>query len=293
MILSKAKTRNQEISALFEEKQPRLPPKEGGGGGEEEKESKEEEEEKEESEEEEEEEKKEKRERKKKPMKKGKRIERTEEEKERATVFVGNVEIGTKGRELKKIFGKHGEVESIRIRGVPVEAKGKEPKEVAFRRGAFVAGRDTMSAFVVFADEEAAREAAKEENNVVFKERHLRVDMAANGGRPSAAASKRSVFVGNLPFGSCFFPSLPLLLSSSFLLLSSSSSSSSSHTHTHTQNRSERRRTEETFRRLRADRRSEDRERQRSEERSGNRVRDIRGQDQRDDSTPQERDGVR
>ena len=118
-------------------------------------------------------------------------------EKDRSTVFVGNVPLGTKEKELSKLFKAYGAVESVRFRSVPLNPKGKEPLKVAFHRGAYVEGRDTMCAYVVFKTMAAAEKAAKEANNTLFKDKHLRVDAASN---TPAYPPKRSVFVGNLAY---------------------------------------------------------------------------------------------
>jgi nucleolar protein 12 len=98
----------------------------------------------------------------------------------------------------------------------------EEKKKIAFIKGELHEGAQTANAYVVFAHArpraagsdaeapldpyEAARMAIREANGSVFMERTIRVDRA---GKPAGAADaaatddpKRTVFVGNLDFGS-------------------------------------------------------------------------------------------
>ena len=117
-------------------------------------------------------------------------------EKDRSTIFVGNVPVNTKEKELRKVFRQYGAIESIRFRSIPLKPKGKEPLRVAFHRGAFVDGRDTMCAYVVYKSMESVDTAVKEANNLLFKDKHLRVDSASGNAKYS---TKKTVFIGNLP----------------------------------------------------------------------------------------------
>ena len=128
-------------------------------------------------------------------------------ERERCTVFFGNIPAGTKEKEIRKFVSeqlrqrgnagpKDPIVESLRVRCVPLKREGKEPKFLAVRRGHVADSSSTESAYVVFVNRELAR-AALELNNCVWKERHLRVDAAMGG---AAKSPKKAVFVGNLPF---------------------------------------------------------------------------------------------
>ena len=121
----------------------------------------------------------------------------------RRTVFVGNVPVSVKGKKLRAAFGKYGAVESVRLRNVPVEADGSEPRKVKVLQKRLNAERGNATAFVVFKDAASAVEAAREMNMKTFEGRHVRVDLASN---PSIVKSEvvydqnRSVFLGQLPF---------------------------------------------------------------------------------------------
>ena len=139
-----------------------------------------------------------------------KRKERSDIDRDRSTLFVGNVAVGTSEKELKHLFQEkcneglpedapeedRVRVESVRLRGIALVRKGKEPVFVAARRGAFDPSRDTMNAYVVMNSMKSAEKAVRVMNNFVFKDRHLTVD---NAEQPTKSV-KKTVFVGNLPY---------------------------------------------------------------------------------------------
>ncbi|TKV90104.1 hypothetical protein SEVIR_9G006300v4 [Setaria viridis] len=119
------------------------------------------------------------------------------------TVFVGNLPLRTKRKVLTKEFAAFGEIESVRIRSVPlVDTK-------LTRKGAVIQGKvnelvDNVHAYIVFKDEQSAR-AALSHNMAQFGGNHIRVDMACPPrkklrGEGPLYDRKRTVFVGNLPF---------------------------------------------------------------------------------------------
>ncbi|CAN6291037.1 unnamed protein product [Urochloa humidicola] len=119
------------------------------------------------------------------------------------TVFVGNLPLRTKRKVLTKEFAAFGEIESVRIRSVPlVDSK-------LTRKGAVLQGKvnelvDNVHAYIVFKDEQSAR-AALSHNMALFGGNHIRVDKACPPrkklrGEGPLYDRKRTVFVGNLPF---------------------------------------------------------------------------------------------
>ena len=119
------------------------------------------------------------------------------------TVFVGNVPVSAKSKKLKATFSAHGRVVSVRMRNVPVEAEGNEPRKVKVLKKRLNAERGNATAFVVFAEASSAKKACEALNMKEFEGRHIRVDLA---GKPSIVQSEvvydhaRSVFLGHLPF---------------------------------------------------------------------------------------------
>ncbi|KAK9927987.1 hypothetical protein M0R45_025145 [Rubus argutus] len=109
-----------------------------------------------------------------------------------------------KKKVLIREFGKFGEVESVRIRSVPIEDI-KAPRKVAVLTKKFHEKGDSVNAYIVFKSEESAQ-ASLSHNMAVVEGHHIRVDRACpprkklKGENTSVYDHKRTVFVGNLPF---------------------------------------------------------------------------------------------
>ncbi|KAI8097604.1 uncharacterized protein BX664DRAFT_326784 [Halteromyces radiatus] len=122
-----------------------------------------------------------------------------QKEKDERTVFVGNLPIssatkqGTK--ELHKLFGKYGKIESIRFRSFAMA--NHMDRKGAYITKKFHNNREEVNAYVVFKTKDEADQCAKELDGQVYQEKHLRVD---NANASTAVDHKRSVFLGQLPF---------------------------------------------------------------------------------------------
>ncbi|CAB3258596.1 unnamed protein product [Arctia plantaginis] len=120
----------------------------------------------------------------------------TEDEVKR-TLFVGNVPFSAKcKKEIKKIFNKHGQIETIRIRTVPIK-DGRYTPKLAVIKNELHPERTTVNVYIKYADEESA-EKALVENNTVLNDHHLRVCRSSSTG--AEHDPKCSIFLGNLPF---------------------------------------------------------------------------------------------
>merc|ERR1712137_446840 len=117
-------------------------------------------------------------------------------ERDQRTLFLGNLPTNTKKKDLRALCATYGKIESLRFRSVPV-ASPKLPKKVSFITKQFSEKLDDLHAYVVFvtAAEAAAAQAL---NGSVFRERHLRADVAANEHKK--LDNDCSVFVGNLSY---------------------------------------------------------------------------------------------
>ena len=97
---------------------------------------------------------------------------------------------------------RHGDVESVRLRNVPVDTESKMPKALQIKAGKVAGERGSATAFVRFAATESVA-AALASNMALFEGAHIRVDRAAapsRGGGGVQYEAKRSVFLGNLAF---------------------------------------------------------------------------------------------
>ena len=110
------------------------------------------------------------------------------------TIFVGNVHISATRKDLKKFFAKYGEIESVRLRSVPI-ANVKHSRKLAIVKRELHPERNNMNAYVVFKEKENA-ERALESKGAEFKGMHIRVDIAGH----KETDNKLSAFIGNLPF---------------------------------------------------------------------------------------------
>ncbi|KAF7138314.1 hypothetical protein RHSIM_Rhsim07G0129900 [Rhododendron simsii] len=127
------------------------------------------------------------------------------------TAFVGNLPLKVKKKALVKEFSQFGEIESIRIRSVPL-LDTKIPRKGAVIQKKTSDAVDSVHAYVVFKTEEAAQ-ASLANDMALVGGNHVRVDRACpprkklKGVDATLYDNKRTVFVGNLPFDvkvSCF-----------------------------------------------------------------------------------------
>ncbi|KAL3645553.1 hypothetical protein CASFOL_010733 [Castilleja foliolosa] len=121
------------------------------------------------------------------------------------TVFIGNLPLKLKKKEIVKEFERFGEVDSVRIRSVPI-VDGKIPRKGAVIKKQINENGDSVHAYIVSKTEESAQ-ASLAHNMAVVGGNHIRVDRACpprkklKGDNDSPLYdNKRTVFVGNLPF---------------------------------------------------------------------------------------------
>ncbi|KAF8118535.1 hypothetical protein N665_0004s0020 [Sinapis alba] len=122
------------------------------------------------------------------------------------TVFVGNLPLKVKKKLILKEFSKFGEVESVRIRSVPI-VDSKRTRKGAIMLKQINEKASSVHAYVVFETEQSA-EASLALNMSLIDGNHIRVDRACpprkklkgQGQDTLLYDSKRTVFIGNLPF---------------------------------------------------------------------------------------------
>lgn len=73
------------------------------------------------------------------------------------TIFVGNLPITVKRKQLNRLFSQYGEVDSVRLRSVPLdlESKKKLPRKAAVIKGVVSSDRGGTNAYVVFKEQAA------------------------------------------------------------------------------------------------------------------------------------------
>ncbi|XP_072933406.1 uncharacterized protein [Epargyreus clarus] len=119
------------------------------------------------------------------------------EEEVKRTLFVGNVPFSSKcKKEIKNIFSKYGDIETVRIRTVPVKDARVTPK-LAVIKEELHPDRSTVNVYIKYKHPSSVNDALVE-NNTVLNEHHLRVSRSDVTG--SEHDPRCSVFVGNIPF---------------------------------------------------------------------------------------------
>ncbi|KAK7073077.1 Nucleolar protein 12 [Halocaridina rubra] len=126
------------------------------------------------------------------PLKKSKKDEEKENER---TVFVGNVDVKCRKRDLLRVFSIYGKVETIRLRSFASAQPEVSKREAAIRNNIH-SSRNSCNAYIRYETKEMM-EAALEANGKILHDKHLRVDRAI---RKDNFDRKAAVFVGNLPF---------------------------------------------------------------------------------------------
>ena len=123
------------------------------------------------------------------------------DEKDEKTIFVGNIPLSADMKRLKKYFKEFGEIETIRLRSVPiagvaVDDHGNQDlvKKVCTNTRKFGDQKGSFNAYIVFNDPACAT-AALTANNRMMDDRHLRVDRS----NPTLFDPQLTVFLGNLP----------------------------------------------------------------------------------------------
>ncbi|XP_050305789.1 RNA-binding protein 34 [Anthonomus grandis grandis] len=126
--------------------------------------------------------------------KKNKEIKNSSEYKDR-TLFVGNIPITIKKKQIKAHFQKYGPIDTIRIRGIAV-ADPNTSKKIAAIKKEFHPDRKTVYCFIRFNNPEDAKK-AEAENGALFMEHHIRVNCCESNDKPDES---KAIFVGNMPF---------------------------------------------------------------------------------------------
>ena len=118
-----------------------------------------------------------------------------DEEKDKRTLFVGNLSVETKKTKLKQMFSEHGKVETIRFRCAS-RPDMKTTKKVAVIKQKFHEERNNICAYVRMSTVEEA-EAACVLNGSDVNGFTMRVDLSLKN---KTHDNKKSIFLGNLHY---------------------------------------------------------------------------------------------
>jgi len=131
--------------------------------------------------------------------------------KDSRTVFLGNVPINETVKSITKMCSEFGEIESVRLRSIPVAGTAVDEagnqdlvRKVCANKKEFGQEKGSFNAYVVFKDAKSIANALKANNRLIGGKkdgdsivgaRHLRVDLV----KPTLFDPARSVFIGALP----------------------------------------------------------------------------------------------
>ncbi|XP_051849540.1 RNA-binding protein 34 isoform X1 [Antechinus flavipes] len=115
--------------------------------------------------------------------------------KNKRTVFVGNLPVTCKKKELKSFFKEYGQIECVRFRSL-IPAKSNLSKKIAAIKREVHPEQKSINGYVVFKEESAAEKALKRNGAQIAEGFPIRVELISD----TPLRGKRSVFVGNLPY---------------------------------------------------------------------------------------------
>jgi len=120
---------------------------------------------------------------------------------ERRTLFMGNVPISETEKSISKFCSEFGQVESVRLRSVPisgtkVDDAGNQTlvRKVCAQKKLHGDQKGSCNAYVIFANEESVK-LALAANNRIIGTRHIRMDTST----PTNYDYRTTVFLGGLP----------------------------------------------------------------------------------------------
>ena len=117
---------------------------------------------------------------------------------DKRTIFIGNLPVGLKRKQLRKIFDEFGKIESLRFRSVAISDL-KLGRKVCLKSNKINENAISKNAYVVFKAEESVAQSLKK-NGLEVKEHHIRVDKLVKSKDEVDNDSKNSVFIGNIAF---------------------------------------------------------------------------------------------
>lgn len=119
-------------------------------------------------------------------------------ERDKRTIFVGNVPIDSDKKSIIKHFKEYGKVEKMWVRSLPTDPNLKLTRKAKAITKKNIHGCTNKNCYILFAEEESVQKAIKGANNKPFENKHLHV----TSGNHIERDFKTTIFVGNLPYNS-------------------------------------------------------------------------------------------
>lgn len=117
-------------------------------------------------------------------------------ERDKRTVFVGNLPLSATKKTVRLLFKDHGPIESVRFRSLVREDPSMSRKVASIMRKAHPQ-KQSINAYVVFKEEKSVVSALHRNGLELEPDQFIRVDRIRDS---QSHDHKRSIFVGNLPF---------------------------------------------------------------------------------------------
>jgi len=121
-----------------------------------------------------------------------------DEDKEKRTIFIGNLPINATKKQIKSLLRECGKIETIRFRGAARPDMSTTKKQAIIQRK-FHEKRHNIIAYARFKDVEDAQKSLKLDGHKIG-EQTIRIDLASKDDTSQNRDQSKAIFVGNLGF---------------------------------------------------------------------------------------------